>query len=213
MEKFLTVEGLGKVNQAPDCIQMEFHLLTTHEKYDKAVAHSREEYSRLEKAMTGAGLAPEELKTSNLQVETWYEQENDGRMYRQVFKGYRISSRLFVEIPLDLILLAKIIENITREGSSPEFSLVFALKNPELLLEEALKNAVLDAKKKAQILTETAGVSLGEILSMTSLPQEGIFPPSRVEMPMLQAKASLDMAMNPRDVETTARVKISFALT
>lgn len=213
MDKFLTVEGLGKVNQAPDCIQMEFHLLTTHEKYDKAVALSREEYSRLEKAMSGAGLAPEELKTSNLQVETWYEQENDGRMYRQVFKGYRISSRLFVEIPLDLILLAKIIENITREGSSPEFSLVFALKNPELLLEEALKNAVLDAKKKAQILTETAGVSLGEILSMTSLPQEGIFPPSRVEMPMLQAKASLDMAMNPRDVETTARVKISFALT
>jgi uncharacterized protein YggE len=157
-------------------------------------------------------LAPEELKTSNLQVETWYEQENDGRMYRQVFKGYRISSRLFVEIPLDLILLAKIIENITRAGSSPEFSLVFALKNPELLLEEALRNAVLDAKKKAEILTETAGVSLGEILSMISLPQEGIFPPSRVEMPMLQAKASLDMTMNPRDVETTAQVKISFAL-
>ena len=210
MKRLLRVEGMAKISRIPDQIQMNFHLVATHENYAKAIEISGTDYENLEIAFIRAGLRKEDLKTSNLNIETQFESVNEGRTYRNIFKGYRMTLALYVEIPMDMDLLSKIIGEISTKAGMPEFSITFAVRDTKAGLSEALTGAVRDAKEKAQILAEASGVTLGSIAFINYHSNGSIISPTRMDMSILEAKSSMNLDLNPREVEMTQNVEVSW---
>lgn len=208
MERLLRVEGKGKTSSKPDLIQLNFNLTATHAEYRKALELSTESYGNLEASFIHAGIEKQEIKTSNLRVETLYESVSDGRIFKNVFKGYAMHTNVFVEIPLDLALLSAIIENISKKGITPEFTINFAVKEDKEALNFALVEAVSDAKAKAETLAKAAGVTLGTIKNMSYRAQEGIFSPTRMDFSLMEKRSAINLDITPRDIEITQNVEI-----
>ena len=210
MDNTIRVEGKGIVRRKPDVIQLSFNLKFEDEKYQKALDLYNEGYENFIGAVTDSGLSKDEMKTTNLHVGTHYEQEHDGRNYRSVFKGYLITSSLYLEMPMDLTLLSKVVEKIAGRGTTPEFTITFGIKDEDRELDEALREAALDAKKKASVLAETMGLTLGHVKSVVAVSQDSIIYHSRVEMP--REMKAMDMAITPREVEIERKVEVVFEI-
>lgn len=210
MEKIIRVEGKGIIRRKPDVIRLNFNLKTENEKYEKAISEYNEQNEKLVGAVTATGFTKADIKTTNLHVGTHYEQEHDGKIYKNVFKGYQITSSLYLEMPMDLAKLSKLIEEITRRGTTPEFNITFGVSDEDSALEEALKEAVLDARKKAKILAETMEVNLGHVKVITAVTENHILNPSRLDMPM--AMKSMEMDVTPREVEMERRVEVIYEI-
>jgi uncharacterized protein YggE len=208
MERLLRVEGKGKKSSKPDMIQLNFNLVATHNEYRKALEISTESYVNLEESFIQAGIEKQEIKTSNLRIETLYESVSEGRIFRSVFKGYAMHTNVFVEIPLDFDLLSKIIDGISKKGITPEFTINFAVKDDQDAVLLALAEAVSDAKAKAEALAKASGVTLGMIKNMSYRAQEGVFSPTRMDFSLMEKKSSLNLDMTPRDVEISQNVEI-----
>ena len=208
MERLLRVEGKGKTNSKPDLIQLNFNLVATHSEYRKALEISSENYGNLEESFIQAGIEKQEIKTSNLRIETQYESVSEGRIFKNVFKGYAMHTNVFVEIPLDFALLSKIVEGISKKGITPEFTINFSVKDDREAVLLALEEAVSDAKAKAEALAKASGVSLGMIKNMSYRAQEGIFSPTRMDFSLMEKKSALNLNMTPRDVEISQNVEI-----
>lgn len=210
MDNIIRVEGKGVIRRKPDVIRLSFNLKTENEKYEKAISEYNEQNEKLVGAVTATGLTKEDIKTTNLHVGTHYEQEHDGKFYKNVFKGYQITSSLYLEMPMDLGQLSKLIEEITRRGTTPEFNITFGISDEDSALEQALKEAVLDARKKAKIIAETMEVNLGHVKVITAVTENSIFNPSRLDMPM--AMKSMEMDVTPREVEMERRVEVIYEI-
>ena len=210
MDNIIRVEGKGVIRRKPDVIRLSFNLKTENEKYEKAISEYNEQNEKLVGAVTATGLTKEDIKTTNLHVGTHYEQEHDGKFYKNVFKGYQITSSLYLEMPMDLGQLSKLIEEITRRGTTPEFNITFGISDEDSALEQALKEAVLDARKKAKIIAETMEVNLGHVKVITAVTENNIFNPSRLDMPM--AMKSMEMDVTPREVEMERRVEVIYEI-
>lgn len=210
MEKTIRVEGKGTIRRKPDVIRLSFNLKTENEQYEKALTEYNSHNEKLLSAVAAAGMGREDLKTTNLSIATHYEQEHDGKFYRNVFKGYQFTSKLFLEMPMDLQTLSKLLEEITEKGTTPEFSITFGIRSEESAMEEALKEAVLDARRKAKILAEAMEVVLGQVKVITAAGEDHIMSPSRVDMPM--AMKSMEMDVTPREVELERTVDVIFEI-
>ena len=208
MERLLRVEGTGKTSSKPDLIQLNFNLVANHSDYRKALEISTDNYGNLEESFIQAGIEKGDIKTSNLRIESLFESVSEGRIFRSVFKGYAMHTNIFVEIPLDFALLSKIVDGISKNGITPEFTINFAVKDDQKTVILALGEAVSDAKAKAEALAEASGVSLGMIKNMSYRAQEGGFSPTRMDFSLMEKKSSLNLDMTPRDVEIFQRVEI-----
>ena len=210
MEKIIRVEGKGIVRKNPDVIRLSFHLKTEDEKYEKALSEYNAHNEKLHSAVTASGMSKEDMKTTTLRIGTHYEQEHDGKFYKNVFKGYQFTSKLHLEMPMDLHKLSTLLEEITDRGTTPEFDITFGIREEEAAMEEALREAVLDARRKAKILAEAMEVNLGHVKVITALSEDYIMNPSKVEMPM--AMKSMEMDVTPRDVEMERRVEVIYEI-
>ncbi len=208
MNRTIVVEGTGKVFAKPDLILLDFRLQSEDKEYDKAMKLSESQYGKLEKSLQGAGFSKEDLKTKEMKVMTKFDQEHDGKVYRQVFTGYEITYHLGLSFPLDLGRLNNLLSEIAKEGATPEFSILFNVEDDMLMKREALTKAAEDAKGKAEALAEAMGLKLGHVGEIRTLDSQGGFP-SRIEYPTMKMRA-MDLNLTPQDVENAEKVQITF---
>lgn len=208
MKKTITVEGTGRVKTKPDLILMEFRLHSEDKDYEKAMALSDSHYEKLIKSLTNAGFALEDLKTKELKVLTQYNQEHDGKVYHQVFKGYEISYHLELSFGMDLKRLNALLGEIAKEGSTPEFSILFEVAKDKELKKEALARAAKEAKGRAEALAKAMGLKLGLVKEMRTLDSQTGFT-SKIQYPTMQMRA-MDVNLTPQDVENVEKVQITF---
>lgn len=210
MKRRIVVEGTGKVKSKPDEISLQFRLLSEDEKYEKAMEKSEKKYNQLALSLVNSKFNKEDLKTKKMQVLTKYDQQHDGKVYRQVFKGYEISYDLEIRFPLDLNRLNALLGEIAKNGSTPEFSVEFRVEDDKKVRHEALALAAEDAKERAETLAEAMGVKLGHIKEIKTLySEEGLG--SKVLYPTMEMR-SMDLDFTPQDVENVENVEITFQI-
>ena len=208
MKRTIIVEGTGKVKAKPDLISLEFRLHSEDKEYEKAMEKSNEQYGKLSKSMENAGFKKEDLKTKEMKVLTLYEQEHDGRVYRQVFKGYEITYHLEITFALDLDRLNNLLGEIAATGSTPEFSVLFLVSDDKELRNEALALATEEARARGEVIAEAMGLKLGHIKKIITL-ENGAGFPSRIEYPTMKMRA-MNLDITPQDVENVEKVQITF---
>ncbi len=208
MKRTIIVEGTGRVKAKPDLISLEFRLHSDDKEYEKAMEKSNEQYGKLSKSMENAGFKKEDLKTKEMKVLTLYEQEHDGRVYRQVFKGYEITYHLEITFALDLDRLNNLLGEIAATGSTPEFSVLFLVSDDKELRNEALALATEEARARGEVIAEAMGLKLGHIKKIITL-ENGAGFPSRIEYPTMKMRA-MNLDITPQDVENVEKVQITF---
>lgn len=163
----ITVKGIGAVSVKPDLIVLRLSMETAEYEYDAAMKAAAEKIDFLNKALEAAGFEKKSAKTADFRVRADYDRLNDGKgNYTSVFMGYKCRHELKIEFDFDTKRLAKALSEISECIAKPEISIDFTVKDSSAVSGELLKEAVKNAREKAEILCAASGAKLGELLSI-----------------------------------------------
>lgn len=167
MERRITVKGTGQIKRKPDLVVIDLSLEELDLNYEKAMAMSAKGIEALRESVSKVGFSRDSLKTTNFNVDTRYRTEQDGRNnYQQIFEGYSITHGIRLEFDWNQDLLTKALTAIAATKLNPSMDIRFSIKDSNAVMDELLVLATENAKKKAQVLTEASGVSLGELITI-----------------------------------------------
>ena len=214
----IRVTGKGQIKVKPDMTRITLSLEGVYPEYGEALRRSSEDTERLKDLLTGFGFERSDLKTLNFNVETEYESYKEKGSYKQRFIGYRFTHMMKVEFPSDNDRLGKVLYALANCPLKPEFRLSYTVSDPEAAKNDLLGKAVTDAKEKASVLTQAAGVTLKDIQSIDYSWGEIDFeyrPMNRMLMadeylarPMVAESPSYDMDIEPDDIEVSDTVTV-----
>jgi uncharacterized protein YggE len=133
---------------------------------------------------------------------------------RQRITGYHVSTSLKVKIR-DIDKINDVIDAATAGGANQVSNITMDVENKDALLETARKEAVAEAKQKAQQAAQVAGFSLGRIINYNESSGENIMRPMYAAG--VSAKAAMDSAVPSTQIQTgsqevTLTVSLSYQI-
>jgi uncharacterized protein YggE len=210
----IRITGKGQLKLRPDTTRITMTLEGLDKDYEAALKRSSDDTEALKELLTGFGFQKSDVKTLQFSVNTEYESYREGDEYRQRFAGYRFRHVMKVEFPSDNARLGRILYALAGADVRPEFRLSYTVGDPEAAKKALLAKAVADAREKAAVLTEAAGVALGQLRSIDYSWGTLSFECSPMDnMVMARKSASLaegafDLDIEPDDIEVSDTVTV-----
>jgi len=213
----IRVTGKGQIKVKPDMTRITLSLEGIFPEYGETLRRSSEDTERLKDLLAGFGFERSDLKTLNFSVDTEYESCKDKGTYKQRFVGYKFHHLMKVEFDSDNDRLGRVLYALANCPVKPEFRLSYTVKDPEAAKNELLGKAVTDAKEKASVLTQAAGVSLKDIQSIDYSwgqinfevqPMNRMLMAEECRAPVMDGAGSYDMDIEPDDIEVSDTVTV-----
>ena len=167
MARTITVKGIGKVSAKPDQVVLSMTLESKHKDYDKAMGMAASHIQHLNETLYSIGFDKGSLKTTSFNVQTDYGRVKDRYdNYESVFRGYEVTHHLKLAFDFDMDRLSQALAAIAGCLSHPQLSIAFTVKDATAINEEMLRSATINAKRKAEILCEASGVTMGDLIAI-----------------------------------------------
>ena len=159
----IRVTGKGNLKIHPDMTRITVTLTEVYKEYSEALKHSSEDTEKLKDLLSKFGFKRADLKTFDFNVDTEYEGYTKNGAYKQRLVGYRYRHIMKVEFDSDNDRLGKVLYALSNSELQPEFNISYTVKDREAAKNELLSKAITDAKEKAAVLTQAAGITLKDI--------------------------------------------------
>ena len=204
----ITVTGEGSVTAAPDMAIINFGVLKNAPTARQALDDANKALSEAIADLKAKGVEARDLQTSGFSVSPQFDYSGKNGAAPKL-TGYQVSNMLTVRVR-DISALGKVLDDAVTNGINSGGSLSFTNSKLKDLVAEARKAAVGDAIAKAKALTEAAGVSTGDILSIA---EDAPMPPPVPMVRMAMAKEAADsVPVEAGESEYHARVTVTFAI-
>lgn len=186
----LTAFGNGSASAAPDIAVVTLGVVSEAASAKDALSANATDMTAVVKSITDAGVDTKDVATSGLFVEPVYSDASRAANGQSKITGYRVSNQLTVKIR-DLAASGPLLDKVIAAGANSVNGIAFEIGEADALRDEAIKAAIVEAKRKAELMAEAAGVKLGAIQSVNANDNGGVQPVFRAAMAMK------DMASTP----------------
>ena len=159
----ISVTGTGTIEAAPDMATVMIGVTTQAPTAAEALAANTKATDAVIARLTASGIEDRDMQTSNLSINpnwTGYDSSTP------TITGYVASNMLTIRVR-KLDTTGTVLDAVVTDGANTLNGLTFGLADPEPAYNEARKEAVADARAKAELLAEAAGVKLGAVLSIS----------------------------------------------
>jgi uncharacterized protein YggE len=192
--RILTVTGSGEASAAPDLALLSVGVEAEGATAAAALKANAQAMNATIARLKKSGVAEKDIQTQNLNVSPRYNYNDENRNQPPKILGYVASNMVAVKLR-DLDKAGGVIDQAVADGANSLGSLSFSFANPDKLMNEARKDAIADARERAKLYAEAAGVTLGPILQI----QDGYAAPP--PMPYMDGRA---MAMEAKSTPISA---------
>ena len=196
----ITVTGVGTITSVPDEASFTIGVQTQGSTAREALAANSEQMRRVIAAVKAAGVAKSDIKTQDVSVSANYADE--GRI-----NGYSARNSVLVTIR-NLSKAGPILDAASNAGANEVYGPMLSRSDEDELQAKALRGAVENARKKAEVLAEAAGVQLGRVTALTEGSSGG--PQPYYDRAVL-AKSS-EAPIEPGTQDSQATVTVTFAI-
>lgn len=199
----ITTRGTGTASAAPDTVTVTLGVQTLGGTASEALAANTAAAAAVQDVLRGAGVAPEDLRTSQLSVYPSY--SDDGRR----ISGYQVDNRV-TAVLRDVAGAGALID--AAAGAAGDAirvdGLEFGLDDDGEARRQARADAVGRAITQAQELAAAAGVGLSGIVSITEVPVAAGPQPLPYAMDARSEAAAAPVPLQPgaQDVEVVVEV-------
>lgn len=205
------LSGEGSASATPDIAFLTSGVVSQGDTARAALDANTAAMQKLIASLKDASIEARDIQTSGFSVQPRYvySQRNDGQQEPPRIVGYEVRNNVTVTVR-DLTKLGAILDSAVTEGSNQIDGLSFDVSNKTALLNEARKKAFADAKAKAELYAEAAGVKLGRLRDLSE--QAGAFPPPRPMMRMEAAKAQADVPVERGEQELQVNITATWEI-
>jgi uncharacterized protein YggE len=196
----MQITGHGEVVAAPDTAFITSGVTSQGATAKEALDANNADMAKLIETLKGAGIQSVDIQTSGFSVNPNYvytdARDANGYQLPPKIVGYTVSNMVSVHVR-DLASLGAVLDQAVTVGANTISGISFAVEDPAELYNEARRAAFADARDKAELYADAAGVELGALSLISEL--TGYNQPPQPYMMKVQA-ASADRAMVPVEV-------------
>ncbi len=158
----IVVGGEGRIEAAPDVATVTAGVQAEATQAAAALGASSEAMQAVFGALAAAGIAPEDMQTSQIGVDPVWDNGDNGQPR---VRGYSATNTVSIRVR-DVSRLGAVIDAVGAAGANRIFGIGFDIGEPRMQLDAARRLAVQDARARAELLAEAAGVTLGPVMSI-----------------------------------------------
>lgn len=211
----LSVSGEGRSLRTPDLALFSAGVTSTGKTASEALAANSANMTRVMQALRRAGIAERDIQTSDLSLYPVYAnppQQPRSELEQEVppIIGYRVNNTVSVK-QRKLDQYGKVIDTLVTAGANQVNGPNFQLDDATAAQDEARGNAMVAARKRADLYARAAGLRVVRILSINE--NGGYSQP----MPVMYARAAAAEAppappVAAGEMQTSASVTVQFEL-
>lgn len=203
----LTASGDGSASAAPDIAVVSLGVVSEAANAKEALAANATDMTAVVKAITEAGIDTKDVSTSGLFVEPVYSDSSRDPNGQSKITGYRVSNQLTVRIR-DIATSGPLLDKVVTAGANRVNGISFEIDKADALRDAAIQDAIKEARRRAELMAEAAGVKLGAIQSVNA--NEGGGPPVFRAMAMKDSAPSTPVLGGTQQI--TANATVVFAI-
>lgn len=201
----INAEGLSEAR--PDLATINLGVTTEGQSAQAALAENARLMNALTQALRRAGVAERDIQTSNVSV-------NPQQQWREgqppLITGYQANNTVNARVR-NVANLGRVIDAAVAAGGNTIHGVSFSHANPEAQLDIARRNAITEARRRADLYAQALGMRVVRVVAVSE--GGGYSPPMPV--PMLAARSMAQDAatpVSPGEIETRANVSVTFEL-
>ena len=198
----IQVQGTGSVAVTPDAFSVTFILEQKGETVSKLNTQLQNHLNQLTDFLTEQGVPAEQIQSMQVRLSPWYENTSQGRKQQGFVLAREVSVTHNQINQYDRIIDGALKRGVTRIS---QFELVS--QNQQDAYQQALINAISDAKSRAGIIASELDVSVGSVISVTQQHGGMVFSTGKARMAMADESAAM-----PGQQQIEANVNVIFAL-
>ena len=198
----ISVTGQASVAVAPDHAQLRAGVTSQGASAREASEANGAAMTAVMAELNASGIAEKDIQTSRLSLQPISEQDRVGPAR---ITGFRASNQLTVTVHA-IDKLSELIDRLVAAGANEIGGIEFRVSSPSQALDEARLKAIADARRKAEIYAQAAGVTLGKPVSIS----EGGAIPLPVTRSDMTATLATIVSPGERTLNVTVNVSFEF---
>ncbi len=208
----VTVTGKAVVSAMPDEVEVTLTVEQDAATPQAAMDSASKTAQRVVDRLKAEGIQDSAIETQN--VVLYPVRTYDPNTGKETLAGYRAQNSVTVTLS-DAATVGKVLAAATETGVTTISGPVWRLRDRDATVNEALKQAVANARTKAESLAAAGGVQVGEVLMISEsgvdIPDN---PPVYWRAYDMKAEAGqvTEPPINPTQLDITATVTVTYAL-
>lgn len=198
----IQVNGTGTVEVVPDTYTVTFVLEQKGATLTKLNSQLQHDLGQLSRFLLDEGVAAEHIASMQVRLNPWYESGPQGREE----KGFVLSREVTV-VHNDLDHYDRIIDGALKRGVTRISQFELGTENQQKAYQQALINAVKDAKSRAGLLAQELGASVGPVITISEHHSGIVMAAGRSKMMLAESGPAM-----PGQQHIEATVSATFAL-
>ena len=157
--KTITVQGSSSVTAAPTIAYVSIGVTTFNKNAASAQGENAVKMDRVYKTLASLGIKKDKIKTLNYNISPRYDYKNNVA----TLAGYNVINSIRVTV-MDLKKVSDVLDMTVKEGVNQSNSISFGVTDEERdkLYLQALSQAVVNAKEKANTIATAAGITISK---------------------------------------------------
>jgi len=170
-ESKISVNGTGEIQVSADNAVITLGVNARDKEVLVAQQKANEAIAAIRKALIARGVAEENINTDYLNIYPIYDYHYDGSEQQEEVVAYNASSTLAIRVT-DMDQVGILIDDAFGAGANNLNGVSFSVSDAQTANAEALKAAVAEAKAKAEVLAEAAGL---KIVGIETISDGGVY--------------------------------------
>lgn len=205
MQRTVTVSASGQVAVKPDLARISTGVTSEAVTAREAMSRNSEAMAKVIAGLKAAGVAPEDIQTTDLAVGPRYSNPRDGKP--PAITGYQVTNQVRIAAR-DLARLGEVLDQLVSLGANQVGGLSFEASKAETARDEARRQAVANALRRAKLYAEAAGAKVGPVLTIS---EETVHVAPR-GVAMARAAVAEATPIEEGELQLEARVTVTYAL-
>lgn len=208
LARTVTVVGEGKATAPPDMATINTGVVTEAAHAGEALAANNTAMEKIMEVLRKQHVAAKDIQTTSFQVRPTYEPRPQRGTPPKIV-GYRVTNQVRVRVR-NLPELGEVLDALVSAGSNRVSGISFGIDDPTGVLNQARNRAVADARSRATLYAQAAGVVVGKVIRISE--QAIAVPVPRFQRMALAAAEASSVPVATGEQELRATVHMVFAL-
>lgn len=181
LQRTVTVSGTGMVTLTPDIAYVAIGVHSQDASATTAMEDNNAKAAAVIAAIKDAGVEEKDIQTTNFSIYPQQQYDDNGRITGVI---YMVNNTVYVTVR-ELDQLGDMLDATVNAGANNIGSISFDVADKSEALSQARQAAVAEANKQAEELSSAAGVSLGEVQTISyydSTPSPAYYDTRALEM-------------------------------
>lgn len=164
MERTVTVSASGDVSAEPDEATIATGVSSEAKTARDALSKNSEAMKKVIAELKDKGIDAKDIQTTQFNIEPVYVYPKEGQP--PVLNAYRAHNMVSVKVR-NLDKLGEVLDQLVTAGSNQMNGITFDVSKAETLKDEARKEAMANALRRAKLYAQAAGADVGEIVQIS----------------------------------------------